>query len=198
MHFSTTPAYGQPGAVEDLPVECLRDQFEVNFFSWHDLTRRLLPSMLSNRTGRIVQCSSVLGLISPPYRGAYNSSKFALEALTDAMRFELTETGVKVSLIEPGPIESRFVQHALAALKGNIEIATSRHAEKYRARLEMMEAGGQQRFKLAADAVAEKLIHAVESRTPKTRYYVTTPTYLAVAGKRFLPRGMRDRLIASN
>ena len=189
-------AYGQPGAVEDLAVDHLREQFEVNFFSWHDLTRRLLPTMISNGAGRIVQCSSVLGLISPPFRGAYNASKFALEALTDAMRAELADTGVKVSLIEPGPIESQFLNHALKALAENIPIERSRHAAGYRERLEQGKVGGRMGFKLGPEAVAKKLIHALESPSPKTRYFVTVPTYLAAAGNRVLPRGMRERVIA--
>ncbi len=189
-------AYGQPGAVEDLPVEALRDQFEVNLFSWHDLTRRLLPAMHANGRGRIVQCSSVLGLISPPYRGAYNASKFALEALSDAMRHELAGTNIRVSLIEPGPIESRFAEHALAALRKNIDTEGSRLRDVYRERIAALEAGGTQRFKLGPLAVLEKLIHAVESPRPKVRYYVTVPTYMAVVGRRVLPRVIGDRLVS--
>lgn len=189
-------AYGQPGAVEDLPVEVLRDQFEVNLFSWHDLTRRILPLMIENGTGRIVQCSSVLGLISPPYRGAYNASKFALEALSDAMRHELCGTGIRVCLIEPGPIESCFAARALAALRENIDTEGSRLEETYRERIAMLEAGGTQRFKLGPEAVLDKLVHAVESPRPKVRYYVTMPTYMAAAGRRILPRVIGDRLVA--
>lgn len=188
-------AYGQPGAVEDLPVERLREQFEVNLFGWHDLTRRLLPPMIAAGEGRIVQCSSVLGLISPPFRGAYNASKFALEALTDAMRYELKGTGLQVSIIEPGPIRSRFVDRALVALRDGIDTAASRHAEKYRTRLEAMSRGGKQTWKLEPEAVAAKLVHALESRRPKVRYYVTTPTYLAAYGRRFLPRPIYDLMV---
>ncbi|MBI1385275.1 MAG: SDR family NAD(P)-dependent oxidoreductase [Rhizobiales bacterium] len=189
-------AYGQPGAVEDLTPELLRDQFEVNFFSWHDLTRRLIPAMRANGTGRIVQCSSVLGFISPPYRGAYNASKHALEALSDAMRHELAGTGISVSLIEPGPIESRFLSTALAALRDNIAIASSPHAERYRARLAAMEAGGNQRFKLPPEAVLAKLVHALEAERPKLRYYVTFPTYFAAYAKCYMPRMIYDRILA--
>jgi NAD(P)-dependent dehydrogenase (short-subunit alcohol dehydrogenase family) len=97
-------AYGQPGAVEDLTREVLRAQFEANVFGWHDLTRRIIPAMREQGAGRIVFCSSVLGLISAPYRGAYCASKFAVEALADALRLELAGTGLQVVLIEPGPI----------------------------------------------------------------------------------------------
>jgi NAD(P)-dependent dehydrogenase (short-subunit alcohol dehydrogenase family) len=108
--------YGQPGAVEDLKPDVLRAQFEANVFGWHDLTSRVIPSMREQGEGRIVFCSSVLGLLAAPYRGAYCASKFAIEALADTLRMELAATGIKIVLIEPGPIASRFVEHALPGL----------------------------------------------------------------------------------
>ncbi len=106
-------AYGQPGAFEDLKPDVLRAQFEANFFGWHDLTARIIPAMRAQGAGRIVFCSSVFGFIAAPYRGAYCASKFAVEALADTLRLELAGTGIKVSLIEPGPIASRFLEHLL-------------------------------------------------------------------------------------
>ena len=188
-------AHGQPGAVEDLPVERLRDQFEVNLFSWHALTRPIVAAMRKNGGGRIVNCSSVLGLISPPYRGAYNASKFALEALTEAMRHELAGTGIHVSLIEQGPIATNFVETALALFRKNIDIEASAHREVYQRRIAAMSAGGSQTFKLPSEAVAAKLVHALESSRPKVRYYVTVPTYLAVAANRLLPQILKDRMV---
>jgi NAD(P)-dependent dehydrogenase (short-subunit alcohol dehydrogenase family) len=128
-------AYGQPGAVEDLRREVLRAQFEAGFFGWHDLTARVIPAMRKQGEGRIVFCSSVLGLVSAPYRGAYCASKFAVEALADALRMELAGTGINIVLIEPGPIASRFLEHALEAYRRNIDLAGSHHAEIYRAAL---------------------------------------------------------------
>ncbi|MEC9367613.1 MAG: SDR family NAD(P)-dependent oxidoreductase, partial [Pseudomonadota bacterium] len=122
-------AYGQPGAVEDLRTDVLRTQFEANFFGWHDLTRRLIPAMRAQGAGRIVQCSSCLGLVSLKYRGAYNASKFAIEGLSDALRQELAGSGIHVSLIEPGPIGTRFVQNALANYRRNIDLVNSAHAD---------------------------------------------------------------------
>ncbi len=188
-------AHGQPGAVEDLPVEALREQFEVNLFSWHALTRPILAAMRQHGSGRIVNCSSVLGLISPPYRGAYNASKHALEALTEAMRHELYGTAIHISLVEPGPIDTRFVEHALELFRAKIDIANSAHHEVYQRRLAAMAAGGTQTFKLQPEAVATKLVHALESPRPKVRYYVTIPTYLAVIGRRVLPRLLSDRMV---
>lgn len=180
-------AFGQPGAVEDLTANVLRAQLEVNVIGTHDLTRQIVPLMRTRRTGRIVQCSSVLGLVTGKYRGAYSASKFALEALSDAMRLELAGTGIDVAIIEPGPIRTRFVETALANARTNIDIDASPHASAYRALLEGMAAGGKNRFKLEPDAVVNKLIHAVESPRPKTRYYVNVPTYVAAYLKRVLP-----------
>ena len=181
-------AFGQPGAVEDLTPALLREQLEVNLVGTHDLTRRLIPAMRKNGTGRIVNCSSVLGMIVAPYRGAYCASKFALEALTASLRLELEGSGIRVSLIEPGPIRSRFVEHAVERLKATIDMENSPHREVYRARLEAMKAGGQMYFKLEPEAVSKRLIHAVESSRPRRHYYVTVPTQAAAALRRLLPQ----------
>lgn len=189
-------ADGQVGAVEDLTADVLRRQMEVNLIGTHDLTCRLIPAMRRNRAGRIVQCSSVLGLVSGPYRGAYCASKFALEALSDALRLELVGSGVMVSLIEPGPIRTRFVETALANFRRTVDIEGSAHRDTYLARLKGMEAGGKQTFKLEPEAVVARLVHAVESPRPKLRYYVTTPTYVSAALRRVLPYRVLDRVLA--
>ena len=188
-------AFGQVGAVEDLTAAVLRHQLEVNLIGGHELTRLVLPPMRQAGSGRIVNCSSVLGLVSASYRGAYCASKFALEALSDAMRLELAGTGIHVSLIEPGPIATRFVETALARFQSEIDIEGSPHSAIYQARLAAMKAGGKQRFKLQPEAVAAKLVHAVESPRPKARYYVTVPTYVAAAMRRALPTSLLDRFL---
>jgi NAD(P)-dependent dehydrogenase (short-subunit alcohol dehydrogenase family) len=191
-------AYGQPGAVEDLRREVLRAQFEAGFFGWHDLTRRVIPVMRRQGEGRIAFCSSVLGLISAPYRGAYCASKFAVEALADALRLELAATRIKIVLIEPGPIASRFLEHALEAYRRHIDLNASHHREIYRDRIARLEEGGDQTFKLGPEAVALKLARALESRRPKRRYYVTVPTYAAALFRRFLPTSALDFIAARN
>ena len=143
-------------------------------------------------------CSSVLGLIAAPYRGAYCASKFAVEALADALRMELAGTGIHVSLIEPGPIATRFIEHALEAYRRNIDMEGSPHREVYRARLAKMEAGGQKTFKLPPEAVAAKLVHALEAKRPKARYYVTFPTYAVAILRRLLPTRALDAVAAKN
>lgn len=192
--------FGQYGAVEDLSRNTLRAQFETNLFGPHQLTAAVLPTMRRQGHGRIVQNSSVLGLVALPYRGAYNASKFALEALTDTLRLELHGSGIFVALIEPGPISSRFGINAEAALLRAVD-AVGRpgpHAAVYAqlpARLRGEQDSSAGRFRLGPQAVVDKLLHALESRRPKTRYYVTTPTYAMALAKRMLPAGVLDRLV---
>lgn len=171
-------AYGQPGAVEDLDTDTLRAQFETNFFGWHELTCRVLPIMRRQGHGRIIQNSSVLGFVALKWRGAYNASKYAIEGLTDTLRMELSGSGIHVSLIEPGPIESRFRENAYEAFKLNIDIENSPHRDAYR-RVEARLATEDKiaHFTLSGDAVLKKVVHALESRRPRPRYYVTVPTH---------------------
>ncbi len=147
-------AYGQPGAVEDLRREVLRAQFETNLFGWLELTNRIIPVMRSQGHGRIVMNSSVLGLVALPFRGAYNASKFALEGLTDTLRLELHGSGITVSLIEPGPIESRFRANAYRKFLENIDIEHSAFREQYEgARRRLEKEGPAAPFTLPPDAV---------------------------------------------
>jgi len=186
-------AFGQPGAVEDLKTEVLRAQFETNLFGWHELTRKVLPVMRRQGKGRIIQNSSVLGFIALPYRGAYTASKYALEGLSDTLRLELQGTAIHVSLIEPGPIESRFRANSLAKWKEHIDTKHSIHHEAYRRMSERLEkVGPAVPFTLPPEAVLKRVIHALESRHPRERYYVTFPTYLFGTLKRLLPARTLD------
>jgi NAD(P)-dependent dehydrogenase (short-subunit alcohol dehydrogenase family) len=192
-------AYGQPGAIEDLPTEALRAQFEANFFGWHELTRQIIPLMRRNNSGRIIQNSSVLGLVSMKYRGAYTASKFAIEGLTDTLRLELRDSPIKVSLIEPGPIVSQFRANALAAFLANIDINNSVHQQDYllqQSRLGKKEVSN--KFTLGPEAVTKALLHAIESDRPKIRYYVTFPTYLFAFLKRLLPFKFLDKILSKS
>ena len=114
-------AYSQPGAVEDLSVAALREQFEANFFGWHDLTRRVVPVMRAQGHGRIVHCSSILAITPIKYRGAYVASKHALGGLMMCLRAELLGSGIHVSLIEPGPVKSKIATNALAWFLKNVD-----------------------------------------------------------------------------
>lgn len=192
-------AYGQVGAVEDLTTDLLRRQFEANFFGWHSLTRAILPAMRRQGSGRIIQCSSVLGFVAGKYRGAYVASKHALEGLTDTLRIELAGTGIHVVLIEPGPIESRFTANALANFRATIDIAGSPHRADYEAQLARLTGSRKpSRFKRGPDAVTAALVRALESERPRLRYRVTLLTEAAAAMKRLLPARMLDGIIARN
>lgn len=190
--------YGQPGAVEDLSRDALREQFESNFFGAVELTNALLPAMRAAGEGRIIQNSSVLGFAAMPYRGAYNASKFALEGITDTLRLELQGSGIEVSLIEPGPIRTRFRENALAAFQRHIDVSNSAHREAYERVLARLEArANNNRFALDPQAVTDCVVHALESPRPKIRYRVTTPTKTFAVLKRLLPARVLDRLLGS-
>jgi NAD(P)-dependent dehydrogenase (short-subunit alcohol dehydrogenase family) len=189
-------AFGQPGAVEDLSREVLRFQFETNLFGTHELTNRIIPVMRKQGHGRIIYNSSVLGLVALTYRGAYNASKFALEGLADTLRLELRGTGIDISLIEPGPILSNFRQNSFALYKRNIDAHRSVHRDKYEAmEARLQKEGAAVPFTLPAEAVAEKVVHALEAKRPKIRYFVTFPTYLFGTLKRLLPHSLLDKLL---
>ena len=188
-------AFGQPGAVEDLRREVLEAQFAANFFGWHQLTRECLPLMRANGGGRIVQCSSVLGLVALKWRGAYNASKFAIEGLSDTLRLELRGSGIFVSLIEPGPITSKFVETSLKNFEKNIDEGSSHYREAYARQRARLGRGGSARYKLGPEAVLEKLVHAVESGRPRARYHVTRPTRWMALARRILPQRLLDAVL---
>ncbi len=190
-------AYGLPGAVEDLSREALRAQFETNLFGWLELTNRVIPVMRAQGHGRIIMNSSLLGFIALPYRGAYTASKFALEGLTDTLRMELHGSGIAVSLIEPGPIDSRFRANAHAAFKHWIDAEHSVHREQYAAQeRRLTKAGPAVAFTLPAEAVLDKLIHALTSPRPRARYRVTVPSHLLAYLKRVLSARSLDWLMS--
>lgn len=190
-------AFACPGAVEDLPRGALREIFETNLFGTHDLTRRVIPVMRAQGAGRIVNCSSVLGLVGIKWRGAYVATKFALEGLTDVLRIEMQGTGISVSLIEPGPVTSRIRANAVPHFEKWIDWEGSARAAEYAAlRGRLYEDRGPDRFELPARAVTDKLVHALESPRPRARYYVTTPTYLMGTLRRILPTRALDWVIA--
>ncbi len=189
-------AYGQPGACEDLSREAMRQQFETNVFGWMELTNRLIPVMRAQGYGRIIQNSSILGFIALPMRGAYNASKFAIEGFSDTLRLELAGTDIHVSLIEPGPVESRFRANAYRAFQQHIEVESSVHRERYTKMIQGFETSGNvQPFTLPPEAVLKRVLHALESRQPKIRYPVTFPTYLFTWLKRLLSDQMLDRIL---
>ena len=189
-------AYAQPGAIEDLSTEALRQQFETNVFGWHELTKLVLPIMLKQGYGRIIQNSSVLGFISLKFRGAYSASKYAIEGLSDTLRQELIGTNVYVSLVEPGPIESQFRQNSFLMYQKNINKESSRFKSEYvTTEKRLTTVGPAVPFTLPPEAVLQRVIHALESKRPKPRYYVTVPTYLFGYLKRIFSTRLMDKLL---
>lgn len=187
--------YAQPGAIEDLDTTLLRAQFEANVFGWHALTRRVIPVMRRQGHGRIVFNSSVLGFVAGRFRGAYVASKHAIEGYADTLRIELQGSGIDVVIIEPGPIASRFRTTAVGHSAG-IDIAGSVHREAYQRDLAGRRKGqAEDRFRKGPEAVLKALVHAVESKRPRTRYRVTTPTRVAAFLKRVLPTRAMDRIV---
>ncbi len=191
-------AYAIPGAVEDMPRDAMRAIFETNVFGYHDLSNQIIPVMRAQGHGRIVNCSSVLGLAAARLRGAYNSTKFALEGLTDTLRLEMHDTPVEVILIEPGPITTKFRINARAQFEKWIDWQTSPQRNVYETQLMPRlydDSGTPDTFELPCAAVTKKLIHALEAKRPKPRYYVTVPTYLVGIMRRILPTRALDWIL---
>lgn len=187
--------FGQPGALEDLSRDLLRAQFETNVFGLQELTNAIIPIMRKQGRGRIINVSSILGLISMTYRGAYNASKYAVEGLSDTLRLELKDIPIHVCLIEPGPIKSEFRHTAVEKFtKAQLLDKNSPHHERYK----QMKAAREKKpdpFALPPEAVAKKILHAVESKKPKIRYKVTLPSQLLSLLKRALPDRALDYLL---
>jgi NAD(P)-dependent dehydrogenase (short-subunit alcohol dehydrogenase family) len=190
-------AYALPGAVEDLPVAALREQFEAAFFGWHELTQLIVPVMRRQGHGRIVHCSSILGLVPMKLRGAYVASKFALEGLMMTQRMELLGSDIHVSLLEPGSIETQFRVNASEQVEKYIDIENSVHKEEYRKEFASFAQGRKRRFALGPDAIYKVLKHALESPRPKPHYVVTFPAKLACFAKRILSARALYRMLAS-
>lgn len=190
--------FGQPGAMEDLTRDAMRYQFEVNVFGLQELTNRFVPVMRKQGWGRIINVSSVLGRMSIPFMGIYSASKYAVEAMSDALRVELRGTGVAVSIVEPGPITTVFRDNSAGLAKSQLPFVASRFAERYRQRA----AGTDPERKLSRafakppEAVARKILHAVESPRPKIRYPVTLVAFAGSWMARVLPASVMDAMMS--
>ncbi|MDP7150843.1 MAG: SDR family NAD(P)-dependent oxidoreductase [Paracoccaceae bacterium] len=189
-------AYAIPGAVEDLPRQALREIFETNIFGTQDLTNRVIPVMRAQGHGRIINNSSVLGLVAYKWRGAYVATKFAMEGLTDTLRHEMSDTPIRIILIEPGPVTSKIRQNSIPHFERFIDWQNSARAAQYKSLMNRLySSNGPDRFELPAAAVTEKLIHALEHPRPAPRYFITKPTYAMNILRRILPTRALDWIL---
>lgn len=188
-------AYGQVGALEDISRAAMEAQFQANFFGWHELTNLILPSMKKSNTGRLIYISSVLGFVALPFRGPYIASKFAIEGLVDTLRLELRHTNIKLSLVQPGPIESDFRKNAYLAFQKYVDFDKSDYQKDYERMIERLSASDNAKFTLGAEAVLKPVQHALTSNSPKVRYRVTFPTKLFAILGRILPSGWVDKVL---
>lgn len=189
-------AYACPGAVEDVPTDAMREIFETNLFGVHELTRQVIPVMRKQGHGRIINCSSVLGLVGYKMRGAYTATKFALEGLTDVLRLEMSDTQIKVVLIEPGPINTSIRSNAIPYFEKWIDWKNSSMKEAYQVELDRLyKAPEPSKYELQPDAVTKQLFHALTAKSPRPRYYITRPTKFVAIGKRILSTRALDWVI---
>ncbi len=185
--------YGQPGAIEDLPTDILKEQFETNVFGLHECTRQVMAVMRSQGYGKIIQHSSVLGLVSLFGRGAYNASKYAIEGLSDTLRLELAGSDIFVVLLNTGPITSHFRETATRKLQENIDIEHAHFKATYQEKLQ----GGGKKVPFNEEAVSvARVVHQILlSPKPKPRYYITKATWLLGTLKRILSTTMLDKIL---
>ena len=188
-------AYGQAGALEDISRKALDKQFQTNVFGWHELTNLVLPKMRDLNNGRVVYVSSVLGFVAMPFRGPYIASKFAIEGLVRTLRLELSNTNIKFSVIQPGPIESKFRQNAFKAFKENVDTSNSYYLTQYESMIKRLKSGTNVKFTLPPEAVLKCTIHALESNSPKNYYRVTFPTKLFALLDTILPSKLMDNIL---
>lgn len=190
--------FAQMGALEDISRDALRAQFEINVFGLHQLTNLLIPVFRKQKCGRIVNVSSIYGVITAPMVGSYCASKYAVEAMSDALRVELRDSGIAVSLIEPGPIVSAFRRNAAANAGGTLNNTDSRFGDIYEKETtrRLKQVKKPDMFTRPPEAVAARIRHALESRRPRIRYLVTIPAYLGAFASRFLPARLIDHALA--
>ena len=189
-------AYGQVGALEDISRKALEKQFQANVFGWHELTNLILPSMKEKNIGRIVYISSVLGFVAMPFRGPYVASKFAIEGLVDTLRLELIKTKIKLSLIQHGPIESKFRENAFLAFKENVDPSNSDYQKEYKTMIKRLNSDKNVQFTLPPESVLRCVLHALGSKVPKNHYRITFPTKLFAFLCRILPSSWMDNILS--
>lgn len=189
--------FGQAGALEDISQDVMLHVFQTNVFGLHELTRQIIPIMRAQGSGRIINISSILGLVSLPFRGAYNASKYAVEGLSDTLRLELEQSNIWVSSIQPGPIESNFRDTVVGASLKAVDIESSFFAPKYKSMLlHFKEKKEKSALTQKPEAVFKKVLHAIESKRPRPVYKVTLSAHFLALSRRILPARLLHRLLA--
>ena len=188
--------FGQPGAVEDLPMQALKEQFETNFFGLVKMTQNAVQIMRKQNQGIIIQHSSVLGLISLRYRGAYNASKYAIEGISDTLRLELDNTNIKIVTLNTGPIASNFRHNAMKKFVEFIDTQASYHSEVYKQKVQArLDTKDDSFFTKPSSLVASYVYKILTSKNPKPRYKITFATKLLAFLKRILRTKTLDMLL---
>jgi len=185
--------FGQPGALEDVSTEILKEQFETNVFGLHEVTVQILPIMKKQGYGTIIQHSSVLGIISLKLRGSYNASKYAIEGLTDTLRLELKDTNINITLLNTGPVTSDFRKNATKKILKNIDIENSRFTKEYHKSMSADKKAVP--FNLEAIEVSKIVEKIIKSKNVKPRYYITKATYILGFAKRILSTSKLDFIL---
>ncbi|QOG11692.1 SDR family NAD(P)-dependent oxidoreductase [Arcobacter sp. FWKO B] len=183
--------YGQIGALEDLSTEILKEQFETNLFGTHRVLKKVLPIMRSQGYGKIIQHSSILGLVSLRFRGAYQASKYALEGYSDTLRLELNGSGISVSVLNTGPVESNFRANAIKKFYENVDSSKSIFKDIYQEKIEKRKKSS---FTLPSSSVAKVVYEILNENNPKPRYYITKASYILAYAKRVLSTKLNDKL----
>jgi NAD(P)-dependent dehydrogenase (short-subunit alcohol dehydrogenase family) len=188
-------AYGQPGCVAELTIDILQKQFQTNVWGTIELTNRCLPLLQHGRPARIVFLSSILGVVSIPYVGAYSASKYALEALVSALRMELKGSAIDVVSIRPGAIETAFRTRAAAELEQNMGVHGISHKKQDQKTIQELVGNRVKRKRAKPECVARVVALALRKRQPKTSYYVTSLARLTGFLKRLLPERAMEAII---
>ena len=190
-------AYAIPGAIQDIPRSAMREIFEVNVFGQIDLINRCIPLMMNSDYPKIINCSSVLGFISLPYRGLYSATKYSIEALTDALRRENYDSKIKFVLIQPGPINTDIKKKSIKHFEKWIDWKKSIHKKTYENKVikRLYDNNYKDSFnsyELQPDEVTKILINVLNSKKPKARYKITIQTKIAQIMIKLLPTNTLD------
>jgi len=197
--------YGLYGAVEQVPMDDVRRQFETNFFGLVRLTQLVLPGMRRAGQGRILNVSSMGGRVTLPGGAFYHASKYAVEALSDALRMEVAQFGIDVVIIEPGPVKTPWNDVAAGSMDGNgaAEASAGAADDPYAAykkavagSFTTVQDGPLGRLASTADDIAEVIVKAVTAGTPRTRYLINAVAKSMLATRRLLPTRASDAVLA--